>query len=104
MEWLDPWWSTENHDVQLHARFKQELESEVGPDHSLRGIEIRLVARGNGNDALFELLDGTGRYVVVHLTWARHPEPLPWPVTEFYNSLESFVTERMVPEHAQMRT
>jgi len=103
MEWLDPWWSTEDKDANFLAVFKRELESEVGPDHPLQGIETRLVARGNGDDALFELLDGTGRFAVVHLTWARHPEPLPWPATELYNSLQSFVTDRMIPEHAEMK-
>jgi hypothetical protein len=100
MEWLEPWWSTECQDEQFHAGFKRELEGELSSEHPLHGIETRLIARGNGDDALFELLDGTGRYAVVHLTWARHPEPLPWPATELYNSLTSFVNERMIPEHS----
>jgi hypothetical protein len=104
MDWLNPWWSTENQNSDFHDGFKSELESEVGPDHPLRGIETRLEARGDGDDALFELLDGTGRYAVVHLTWARHPESLPWPVTELYNSLEAFVFQRMIPDHSRMET
>jgi hypothetical protein len=100
MEWLEPWWSTECQDEQFHAGFKRELEGELSSEHPLHGIETRLIARGNADDALFELLDGTGRYAVVHLTWARHPEPLPWPATELYNSLTSFVNERMIPEHS----
>ncbi len=68
--------------------------------NTAHGIETRLIARGNGDDALFELLDGMAVYAVVHLTWARHPEPLPWPATELYNSLTSFVNERMIPEHS----
>lgn len=104
MKWLEPWWSTESHDGAFHTGFKRELESEVGDGHPLKGIETRLIARGNGDDALFELLDGSGRYAVVHLTWARHPEPVPWPVTELYKSLESFVTDRMIPDHADLKS
>ena len=102
MEWLSPWWSTENQDEQFHLEFKMQLEMEVGPEHPLHGIETRLIARGNSDDALFKLLDGSGRYAVVHLTWARHPEPFPWPVTEVFDSLESFVRDRMIPEHAKL--
>lgn len=101
-EWLSPWWSTASKDDEFHAVFKHELESEVGSNHPLNGIDTRLIARGNGDDALFELLDGSGRFAVVHLTWARHPERLPWPVTEIYDSFESFVNERMIPEHSQI--
>lgn len=101
VNWLEPWWSTESQDKEFHAAFRLELESEVCREHVLSGISARLIARGNGDDALFELLDGSGRYAVVHLTWARHPEPLPWPVTEIYRSLDSFVNDRMRPEHSQ---
>ena len=104
IDWLEPWWSTEKQDGKFHSQFKRELESEVCTDHPLYGIETRLIARGNGDDALFELLDGSGRYAVVHLTWARHPEPLPWPTAELYNSLPSFVNDRMIPEHEQIET
>ena len=104
MDWLEPWWSTENQDPKFHADFKRELESELCAEHPLHGIETRLIGRGDGDDALFELLDGSGRFAVVHLTWACHPEPLPWPATTMYNSLESFVNDRMVPEHSQMET
>ncbi len=102
MQWLEPWWSTATQDNEFHAGFKCELESEVGEGHPLKGIETRLIARGNGDDTLFELLDGSGRYAVVHLTWARHPELLPWPATELYDSLESFVADRMIPEHVEI--
>ncbi len=104
MEWLEPWWSTECQDEKFHAGFKRELEAELSSEHPLHGIETRLIARGNGDDALFELLDGTGRYAGGSLTWAHHPEPLPWPATELYNSLTSFVNERMIPEHSDFES
>lgn len=101
IDWLEPWWSTAEFDEPYHAGFKSQLEREVGPDHPLFGLQTRLVGRGNGDDALFAICDGTGRYAVVHLTWATHQESMPWPVTEIYPSLDAFVAQRMIPENSQ---
>ncbi len=98
-QWLKPWSSVEPMNDGSQATFIRELKSELSEEHPLYGIEVRLVARGNGDDALFELLDGTGRYAVVHFTWASHPEPMPLPSTEIYSSFDAFVSERMLPEY-----
>ena len=46
----------------------RELYSEVGERHVLYGIKARPVGhRQDCDDALFELLDGSGRFAVVHL-------------------------------------
>jgi hypothetical protein len=66
MEWLDPWWSTEGHSPEFHETFRKQLE-----------LEAKLIARDNGDDALFQILDGSGRVAVVHLTWAKSQERLP---------------------------
>lgn len=99
MEWLDPWWSTEDKDQNFHDGFARQLQLEVGPDHALFGLPVRLIGRGNGDDALFDILDGTGRVAVVHLTWAKRTEPLPWPLTTFYSNLHEWVEKCMQPEH-----
>ena len=101
IDWLEPWWSTAEFDEEFHSLFKCQLEREIGPDHPLYGLDTRLVGRGNGDDALFAILDDSGRYAVVHLTWASHVESMPWPVTEIYPSLVAFVAERMNPEHSE---
>lgn len=96
-----PWWSTDDHDADFHEAFEAQLRREVGPGHILHGVPARLAARYDPNDdALFELLDGSERYAVVHLTWASRPEPPPWPVTAVYESFEAFAAERMGPDAA----
>lgn len=98
INWLDPWWSTDAMEEAFHDAFQRELTAELATDHPLYGIAVRLVARGLGDDALFELLDGSGRFAVVHLTWAQHPEPAPLPTTEFFDSLDAFTSKRMIPD------
>jgi hypothetical protein len=101
MEWLDPWWSTENHTDELHESFRKQLEREVPPGHVMYQVSAKLIARGNGDDALFKILDGTGRVADVHLTWARVQERLPWPITTIYASLEEWFQKVMLPEHQE---
>jgi hypothetical protein len=37
---------------------------------------------------------------VVHLSWTGRPERnAEWPHTTFYDSLEDFIEQRMIPEH-----
>jgi hypothetical protein len=49
---------------------------------------------------LFQLLDGTNRVAVVHLTYAQHPEPNPtWPETRVFEDFEHFAAEEMQIEH-----
>ena len=99
MRWLEPWWSTEDACENFRNGFTRQLLLEVGPGHELFGLPIRLIGRGQGDDALFELLDGTCRVAVVHLTWAKATEQLPWPVTDIYSNLQEWVEKCMQPEH-----
>jgi hypothetical protein len=101
MDWLIPWQpciaGTPDDAIA------KELASELCTRHVLYGIPVRRVAhRQDCDDCLFELLDGTGRYAVVHLTYARHPEPDPmWPETRIYEGLRHFEHECMAIEHAK---
>lgn len=99
MEWLEPWSSTESMDARFHDGFVKQLQVEVASGHELHGLPVRLIARGNGDDTLFEILDGSGRVAVVHLTWSKKPEKLPWPRTRIFANLQTFEQERMIPEH-----
>jgi hypothetical protein len=102
--WLVPWRPIV--DGSPDDGMARELYSEVGSRHVLYGIKARVVAhRQDCDDALFELLDGSGRFVVVHLTFARHPEPDPrWPETEIYADWSQFERERMQPDAAEWAT
>jgi hypothetical protein len=99
MEWLDPWWSPESLGEQIYENFKKQLQLEVPPGHCIYGLPVRLIARGNGDNALFEILDGSGRVTQVHLTWSKNQECLPWPVTTIYQNIEEWTEKVMVPEH-----
>jgi hypothetical protein len=65
MEWLEPWNSTEAHDARFHESFREQLEREVPAGHVMYRLPARIIARGNGDDALFEILDGSGRVAEV---------------------------------------
>jgi hypothetical protein len=101
LDWLEPWWGTEHMDAQFHDSFRRQLEREVPPGHDIYGLQAHLIARGNGDDALFEILDGTGRVAQVHLTWAKGQERLPWPITALYSSLEEWARMSMRPDHEE---
>jgi len=68
-------------------------DSELCQQHVLVGLKVRPIAyRQDCDDFLFELLDGSGRFAVVHLTYAQHPETDPrWPATAIYKDWTEFV-------------
>ena len=89
--WLVPWRPIEG-GCPDDATAK-ELYAEVCDRHVLSGIQARPVAcRQDCDDVLFELLDGSGRFAVVHLTYAQHPETdLRWPETLMYRDWDEFL-------------
>jgi hypothetical protein len=75
--------------------FEGQLKSELPPGHVLSGIQVRARAHLEGtDDILFELLDGSGRVAVVHLSYSTNVDSI-WPWTELYESLERWSHERM---------
>ena len=105
MEWREPWWSTASQDAKFHSIFHRELKLELGPKHPLFNVPVQMIGRkGDSDDTLFELLDGSGRVAVVHLTWAQRPEPMPWPGTVLFESLETWAEQCMKPQHEEFRS
>jgi hypothetical protein len=104
IHWLAPWHPIK--DASADDGLSRELYSELCPRHVLYGIKARPVAhRQDCDDALFELLDGSGRFAVVYLTFAQHPEPDPqWPETEIYGDWAQFERERMQSDAAEWAT
>jgi tetratricopeptide (TPR) repeat protein len=99
-EFLDPWFSTDEETEGYHDGFLNRLQAAVGPEHVLYGLPMRL--RGHSSrlsNTLFEILDGTGRLAVVHLTRTEAREPPPSPKTTIYPNFEAFKSETMVPQH-----
>jgi len=78
--------------------FLRELQVELSPDHSLRGLELTPVAHSaRADDALFQLADG--RVAEVHLTWSGKTEQAPAPKHRIYSSIEEWVELVMIPAH-----
>lgn len=100
MKWLEPWWSTQEMDDSFHETFARQLTLETRPGHSLYEVPVKLIGRGHGDDALFELKDGSGRVAVVHLVWQGSQVP-PWPATAIYTSLLAWEQECMIPENQE---
>lgn len=100
VNWLVPWRPFP--DGTPDDGWVQELRSELCDAHVLFGIPVRAIAtRQDCDDVLFELLDGSGRFAVVHLTYAQHPEPGPrWPQTTLFKNWEHFERDGMRADHA----
>lgn len=96
--WREPWGPVV--DPTHAAGLERELHKELSTSHVLHGLNARAVAtRQDCDDVLFELLDGTGRFAVVHLTWSRHPEPDPrWPAAAIFAGFEAFDQKCMKPD------
>jgi len=75
--------------------FEEQLSRELPPGHVLLGIAVHAIARVDGaDDVLYELLDGTNRVAVVHLTFTQNVDS-DWPWTELYSSYSVWVSDRM---------
>lgn len=75
-------------DEAQRSSFKSELELELSPGHPLFGLGAIAVAKCQGCDETLihaEHEDGQ-RWSLVHLTWRRGPENLPWPLTTIYEA------------------
>jgi hypothetical protein len=81
IDWLVPWHPIK--DATPDDNMVQELRREICDRHVLHGMPVRPVGhRLDCDDVLFELLDGSGRLAVVHLTFSKHREMDPtWPET-----------------------
>ncbi len=101
-EYLGPWWATAGDSGLWEQRFLSQLQTQVGPDHPMYGLPVRIVGSCGGSSALlFEILDGTGRFAVIGITWEMPAFSFSLPDTTFYPNFEAFKTQRMIPEHAE---
>jgi hypothetical protein len=94
--WLAPWQPIR--DSRPEDPTALELHDELRNGHFLFGIRTRPVAqRQDCPDVLFELLDGSGRFAVVHLAHGQHPETDPrWPETVVYDDWPEFLSAMKV--------
>jgi|GEM_PF-1134855 len=89
---FEPPWQETSLDLE------EELYRECIKGHKLYGIKAKAVARRQDNDdVLYELVNGSGEYAVVHLTWNKEKTP-DWPWSEIYKSYEDWKTNRYLPD------
>jgi hypothetical protein len=90
MEFLYPWVALRN-----PKDIDDQLAREIPPGHVLIGVPVQALAQMDGSDDfLYQLLDGTGRMAVVHLTYTENVSA-QWPWTEFFASYTEWATTRM---------
>ena len=100
MEWLEPWWDVSEQEADYRQKFEQQLLVEVGPDHVLYGLTLKMVGKRDGSDdVLFSIEDGSRRVVMVHLTWSKEQQTSDWPITTFFDSLSSWGELYMEIDH-----
>ncbi len=94
-QWLVPWMPI----GEGGAVFEKELRREVSRRHPLyRRAAAAIGRRVDNDDVLFEVEDGTRRCAVVHLTWRRE-RSAEWPWTTFFDDLESWRRDCMIPDN-----
>lgn len=91
VDWPEPWWPTADQDAGFHDTFHRQLQRELSAEHPLHGLPVQLLARGDGDDALFLIADGSARVAQVHLTWSNCRQTLPWPLTRIHESLQDWL-------------
>jgi hypothetical protein len=96
MDLLEPWMPAPD----AH-RLQEELASELGERHLLKGRQMKAIAvRQDCDDVLFVSVDAPMVVAVVHLTYANRPEADPrWPETTLFASIEDWVKRGMKRDH-----
>ena len=87
----EPWFRPGSENA---SALEREAAAEIGPGHELSGRARTDLARCGGCDEIAVSLDD-GTFAMVHLTWARHPEPPSWPLTQRlggYAALETAIS------------
>jgi hypothetical protein len=99
--WLEPWAALDPSGGRSEA-FATQLARELSPGHALYGIPVAAIGNHGGcDDVLFQLLDGTGRVAVVHLTWSQHSQEPPWPSSFMFDDFGTWAEECMKADHAE---
>jgi len=94
MTFLEPWFEVTSPD-----NAPDELKRETSPGHPLHGVSVRTIARRQDcDDVLFKLLDGSGRYAVVHLSFQKEKDP-QWPECHLFTGVEDWIENGMKPDH-----
>lgn len=93
---LEPWQRTDN-----PTFYEKELKKEVSFFHPLYWKKVKAIGiRSDRDDVLFEVLRGSAKYAVVHLTYAKE-RSRKFPTTHFYKNWEDLYKNRLLEDHKQ---
>src|SRR5678815_2005737 len=92
MELKAPWYTPED-----ASDLERELAAELAPGHVLAAVKVKAIARRQDqDDVLFQLLDGSARVAVVHLTYAGRGNS-QWPRATLFADFEAWRSEQLLP-------
>ena len=94
---LHTWWSCAKESTDFKKTFTDELEKELYIGHPLYGLEVEVLANGQGDDYLFKIKQSS-QFWVVHLTFKHATEIPPYPITYIYDSLEHWYETDYIPD------
>lgn len=90
MNWQAGW--KPHTDGTADDAFVREFLREASAGHVLANVRLRTIGTNDADNVLFELLDGSGRFAAVQLTFNRESNPR-WPDTNLYDNWEHFERE-----------
>ena len=94
---LHTWWSFAKEGKDSKRTFTDELERELYIGHPLYGLEVEVLANGQGDDYLFKIKQSS-QVCVVHLTRKHATEIPPYPLTQIYESLDDWYEADYIPD------
>ena len=94
---LHTWWSFAKEGKDSKKTFTDELERELYIGHPLYGLEVEVLANGQGDDYLFKIKQSS-QVCVVHLTRKHTTEIPPYPLTQIYESLDNWYETDYIPD------
>jgi hypothetical protein len=98
MDWLEPWRPLS--DPARALLLEERLGKEVVAGHALHGVKVAAIGvADHPDDILFRLLDGTGRYATVHLTW--HRGDADWPHTRLFENENDWLERGLRADHEE---
>jgi hypothetical protein len=90
-QWPAPWYGIT---PDRGREVEKELIAEIGREHQLYSQRITVLGARADRDDFLVALPGD-RVAIVHATYARHPEPAPWPHTTLFNSVDEWMADAL---------
>ena len=85
-KYREPWFDIAEWPEEHGKAIETELAKEISVGHPLNGVEFQVIAkRSDRDDVLLATNEG---FFIVHVTWSRKKEELPFPTSEHFTTSE----------------